>query len=163
MKNPDRMLMAIVAGILLVVIAGLAVALLRPAAQFRADDTPEAAVHNYLLALQRDDFARAYSYLSPELSGYPASALEFERDVTGNRWQFGGNAPNVALEVLSARVDGTTALARVRETQFYDAGWFGTNSYSYEHTFTLEREDGAWRLRRGDSYWLLCWHDSLGC
>ena len=38
-------------------------------------------VHNYLLALQRQDYERARSYLSPTLSGYPADVEQFAADV----------------------------------------------------------------------------------
>jgi hypothetical protein len=60
----DRFLLAILAGIGILVIAALALFFVRRGAQaYLPDDSPRTAVHNYLLALENQDFERAYAYL----------------------------------------------------------------------------------------------------
>ncbi|HOF89582.1 MAG TPA: hypothetical protein PLZ36_15990, partial [Armatimonadota bacterium] len=69
MHTSDKWLIGIVIGAALLVCAAVAVTVLRPKPAYRADDTPAGVTHNYLLALKQRDYARAYGYLSPTLSG----------------------------------------------------------------------------------------------
>lgn len=64
MKNTDKMLIAIVIGIVLLVVIALAITLTRPEPTYQAEDNPEGITHNYLLALQKKDYERAYVLLS---------------------------------------------------------------------------------------------------
>ncbi len=88
MKSTDKVLIAIVAGIVLLIVVALVVTLTRPEPIYQAEDTPEGVAHNYLLALQKEEYERAYGYLSPTLEGYPASADRFVEDVEDNSWSF---------------------------------------------------------------------------
>ena len=51
MQKVDRMLMAILAGVVGLVLIAFAILLTRPKPSYLPDNTPGAAVHNYLLAL----------------------------------------------------------------------------------------------------------------
>ena len=53
MKSTDKVLIAIVAGIILLIIVAFVVALAKPEPTYQAEDTPEGVAYNYLLALQR--------------------------------------------------------------------------------------------------------------
>jgi hypothetical protein len=167
MKGIDKFLIGIVAGIVLLVAAVLALALLRPAQQpsYQPDDRPEGVAHNYLLALQLEEYNRAYSYLSPTLPGYPGKVEAFERDVQGNRWNFGyaDRDRDESLAVESANVSGDRARVVVRQTVFYRGSLFDSGQYSSTFTMTLRREKGAWKVTRSDSYWADCWSWSEGC
>jgi len=166
MKGTDKFLIGIVAGIVLLVAAVLALALLRPPQQpgYQPDDTPEGVAHNYLLALQLDEYDRAYGYLSPTLPGYPGNAEAFGRDVQGNRWNFYRDPDrDVSLAVESAGVTGDRANVVVRQTVFRRGGLFDSGQYSNTFTMTLHREKGAWKVTRSDSYWADCWNWSEGC
>jgi hypothetical protein len=70
MKGTDRFLIGIVAGVVILVVAVLAIALLRPnQPSYEPDDTAEGVAHNYLLALQLEDYGRAQGCLSRSLPG----------------------------------------------------------------------------------------------
>lgn len=167
MKGTDKFLIGIVAGIVLLVAAVLALALLRPAQQpgYRPGDTPEGVAHNYLLSLQLEEYDRAYSYLSPTLPGYPGNVEALERDVQGNRWNFGypDRDRDVSLAVESANVSGDRARVVVRQTVFYRGGLFDSGQHSSTFTMTLRREQGTWKVTGSDSYWADCWDWSEGC
>jgi len=61
----DRFLLGILIFIGLLVIAALALFFIRQDSQvYVADDTPEGVTRNYALALQKQDFQRAYDYLA---------------------------------------------------------------------------------------------------
>lgn len=63
----DRFLIAIVSVVVLLVIAAVTVFFLRSGKQtYRPDDTPQGIVYNYLLALERGDYQRAFGYLADD-------------------------------------------------------------------------------------------------
>ena len=77
MKDTDRFLLGMVAGILALVVVAFVLVLRQPEPTYRDDDSPAAAVHNYLLATHRKEFERAYEYLSPTVAGYPETEEAF--------------------------------------------------------------------------------------
>ena len=164
MKGTDKFLVGIVAGIVLLVGAVLVVAFLRPnQPAYQPDDTPEGAAHNYLLALQLDEYERAYGYLLPTLPGHPDSLDAFERDIEDRRWNFGYDGDDVSLAIESVDVSGYRAKIVVRRTQFSRGGLFDSGQSSYTFEMTLRREAGAWKVAESDRYWASCWEWSEGC
>jgi len=164
MKGTDKFLIGIVAGVVVLVGIVLALALLQPNQPgYQADDTPEGAAHNYLLALQLEEYERAYGYLSPTLPGYPANLEAFERHVRNNRWSFGYYNDDVSLAIESVNVTGDRAKIVVRKTEFYRGGLFDSGQYSDTFDMTLRREAGAWKVAGSDRYWADCWESSKGC
>lgn len=164
MKGTDKFLIGIVAGIVLLVGAVLVVVLLRPSQpSYHPDDTPEGVAHNYLLALQLEEYERAYGYLSSTLRGYPDDLEAFERDVEKYRWSFGSYDNDVSLAVESTDVSGNTAKVVVRKTTFRRGGLFDSGQYSNTFDMTLRREGGTWKVSRSDSYWASCWDWEDGC
>jgi len=164
MKSTDRLLIGIVAGVVVLVAAGFAVALLRPEPAYKPDDTPEGVTHNYLLALRLGDLDRAYGYLSPTLPGYPPLASSFERDVRNNDYIFGQDETS-ALEVVSSQISGLHATVSVRKTTFNQGGLFESSEYSRTFEVELKRDasSNAWKLIEADAFWLLCWTNRRGC
>jgi hypothetical protein len=164
MKGTDRFLIGIVAGVVVLVGVVLALALLRPNQPgYQPDDTPEGVAHNYLLALQLDEYERAYGYLSPTLPGYPADAETFERDVQDNRWSFGYYDDDVSLAIEAVNVTGDRAKIVVRKTEFYRGGLFDSGQHSTTFDMILRREEGAWKVADSDRYWAGCWESAEGC
>jgi len=164
MKGTDKFLIAIVAGVVLLVSVVLALALLRPnQPSYQPDDTPEGVAHNYLLALQLEDYERAYGYLSPTLPGYPDDAETFERNVRDNRWSFGYHDDDVSLAVEAVNVSGDKAKIVVRKIEFYRGGLFDSGQYSTTFDMTLRRDEGTWKVVDSDRYWANCWESSRGC
>jgi hypothetical protein len=163
MKGTDKFLIGIVAGVVILVVIVLAVALLRPnQPAYEPDDTAEGVAHNYLLALQLEDYARAYGYLSRTLPGRPADAEAFERNVQSNRWSF-DYSYDVSLAIEAVEVVGNRGEIVVRRTVFYRGGLFDSGQSSSTFEMTLRREGDAWKVADSDRYWAACWEWSQGC
>ena len=161
MRSTDRVLLGIVLGAVLLAGGTLALILLRPEPTYLGEDTPEGVAHNYLLALQREDYSRAFGYLSPNLSGYPRSAQQFEQDVEDS-YQFQGINEG-SLTIANAAVRGTQATVEIRETIFYGGGLFDGGQYVNTFKVDLTRVGGEWKITDSERYLLSCWHTPGDC
>jgi hypothetical protein len=160
-----RFLFVIAVGVVILVAALLISALLYfEPFQYQADDTPEGVVHNYLLALRRQDYKRAYGYLSPSLLGYPADLDKFVADV--DRFKTNVNRPpydmswyqgDVALTVEPEWVTGDEAGVRVHAEKPRNTQLFGSGQDSYTFYVGLRRLNGAWKIEYAELYWDFCW------
>lgn len=155
----DKFLIGIVIGIIaLVIVAVVAVLLRTPASEeYVADDTPAGVVHNYFLAVQNEDYDRAYSYVSDELESKP-DLDEFIRNVD----TFAGNAQS-SLQIGQTKVNQARAQVDVSITTYRPGGLFDSNSYSQPGTAYLEEAaDGSgWRLTEFPyPYWGYEWNES---
>ena len=161
-----KFLFAIAAGVVILVAALLILALLCFGhSPYQAEDTPEGVAHNYLAALQRQDYERARSYLSTTLDGYPVNVEQFAADVEQfmitdiDRPPYDPNwyKDEVSLIVESARVEGDDAWAIVRRTRIGSGDLFDSGQGSYTFSMGLRREDGDWKLLWAEWYWSDCW------
>jgi hypothetical protein len=158
MKNTDKFLIGIVAGVVILIGLAFTVALTRPKPTYQADGTPEGAAHNYLLALRQGDYERAYGYLSPDFKHYPPTLNAFISDVQDNSYRFSLNDESVTLEVLSSQVGSDFATVEVRETTFYEGDLFSSGESSSTFRMKLRRAaQGTWLIYDSDSYWAYCW------
>jgi hypothetical protein len=158
MKNTDKLLIGIVAGVTILIGLAFVVALTRPKPAYQADDTPEGAAHNYLLALRQGDYKRAYAYLSPDMKHYPRTLDAFISDVQDNSYLFSLDDDSVTLEVVSSRVGTDFATVDVRETTFYQGDLFSSGDSTSTFSMKLRRSaQGAWKIIDSDSYWAYCW------
>ena len=158
MKGTDKYLVGIAAGIVLLVVVTVIVVLTRPKPEYRSDDSPEATVHNYLLALKEGNYERAHSYLSPNLESYPEDAQAFAKDLRDHPWRF-GQEEDSALAIDSSRVTGDSATVDVNETDYYSGGLFDSRQITRRFEMVLRRENNMWKLVYADRYWDGCWSD----
>lgn len=135
----DRFLMGILIGIAVLVVASVGLFLFRQESQsYLPEDTPEAVVHNYVLALHRHDFDRAYGYLAekekrPDLDAFRRSFLSGQL-----------NVDQAAIEVGKAeRFDGQ-AVVQVRVLYVSDVPF--SSDVGFPGTATLVLQDGQWRI-----------------
>jgi len=168
-----KFLFAIAVGVVILVAALLISALLYfEPFQYRADDTPEGVVHNYLLALQRKDYERARSYLLTTLPGYPADVEQFAADV--DRLATDASRPpydinwykvEVSLVVEPTQVFDDLATVLVRRTELQRRAPFDNEQSSYTFYVNLQMVDGAWKISWAERYWSDCWsyRDYPGC
>jgi hypothetical protein len=165
MQRTDKFLIGIVAGIVLVVAAAFATLLLRPPAAYVADDTPEHIVHNYLLALQRRDYERAYGYLLPSLAGYPRSVADFSSHIINSPWEFEPDTQSSTFEIDPAVVSGDSATVAVHRRVFYEGGLLGSGNYPTTFSVRLQRagSDRPWQMSHADQFWHSCWSQSPNC
>lgn len=112
----DRFLTAILIGIAVLAVAALALFFIRQhQVDFVAEEAPEGVVHNYVLALNKGDYERAFSYLA-DLNGKPSYDhfrqvfLTRELDVTSTSLQIGDtqvikDSAYVSVTVISSSGD----------------------------------------------------------
>ncbi len=159
MSRSDLILLVIVLTILVLVGLAFAAILVRPAAAYRPERQPEDAVYNYLLALRTKDYARAYTCLSPQLEGYPASLEQFERSIGYYDWQFAeGSALSIQSASTSAAQSTVMVLEKPVETSLLDA-----SGSARRLEFHLRLENGVWKLISGEAYFAMCWTSANAC
>jgi len=161
-KNTDKFLLAIVLGAVVLIGATFAVVFLKPEPTYLSDDSPEGVAHNYLLALQRENYGRAYRYLSNTLPGYPSDIEQFEESFENYSWRIRTDTDS-SLAIDSSTLDGTRAVVTVRETRFYDRGLFESSQQFSTFDMVLHLEIGEWKIVSSKSYFAWCWDDENGC
>jgi len=162
MKSTDKLLLGIVLGVVLLIVIVFSVMLLKPKPSFQSEDTPDGVAHNYLLALQQEDYDRAYSYLSTSLPGYPDNAEAFRQNVADYSWRF-RLGQEVTLAIESAETLNSRAVVTVLETRFYQSGAFEGSQRISTFEIDLELDGNQWKIVDSDSYFAWCWDDEDGC
>ncbi len=136
----DRFLTGILIGITVLVIAAVGLFFLRREAQTYGPETDPAGVaRNYILALQKQDYERAYGYLA-ELENKPTLA-EFRRPfVDYQNQEVSGTVLDLA-EVDSQAREATVSLTLIRGA----SGPFSTPNREVSLA-RLRQEGGAWKI-----------------
>lgn len=156
MKSADRFLIVIVAGLILLIVVTFVVVMTRPGPEYRTDDSPEASVHNYLLALQEQDYGRARGYLAQSVPNRPADSGDMARAVNRASWAFREDR-DVSLVVVTSRIDDDQAIVTIRETASY--GPFPGDTVQTNIDMYLVRESDGWKLTDGDAFWSSEWKE----
>ncbi|MBX0329093.1 nuclear transport factor 2 family protein [Oscillochloris sp. ZM17-4] len=162
MKQTDRFLLAIISGVVVLVVAALALALTRTPQGYLPDTTPGGVAHNYILAIKQRDSARAYGYLSPDLRGYPPTVDDFVADID-SRYSWSFSRESSTISVGDERITGDRAAVTVSETRFSEGGLFSSGQYSTSFSMNLRRQGDSWQLISAESYWASCWGQSRPC
>lgn len=163
-KHTDKYLVGIVIGSVVLVITSMFMVQSIPEPSYKSELSPEGIAHNYLLALQQDDYVRAYGYLSMHLDGYPETADEFEDLVLNNSWDFKvDDDDNVQTEVIEVDIEDDRARITIRETTFYSGGIFSDGYDSSTFRMMLRLDDEVWKIRSASQYWSNCLNDRSTC
>ena len=125
-------------------------------------NTPEGIAHNYLFALEKGDYPRAYSYLSPGVKGYPEDSDEFIISIEDNSIQFDLDSIT-SLQFESVFSGEETAIINIKETTFSEGGIFGSSEYTRSFEMNLDLENGEWKITESDRYFAWCWGMEVGC
>ncbi|MEJ5241837.1 MAG: hypothetical protein WHS87_11625 [Anaerolineales bacterium] len=153
----DRFLLGILIGIgILVLLAVVRVLTYSPAEMtYGEETTPQGVVHNYLVAVYRQEYERAYSYLAdkakkPTLDGFRRSFL------------MGMVDPKQAMvQVGKAEIVDETQ-ARVEVNIIYVSSDPFGGSYSNVQYAFLVRQDGAWKIESMPyPFWDGSWYEVL--
>jgi len=148
----DRFLIVILGVIGLLVVVALVLFFARQEPQtYMAEDVPEGVVHNYILALQKEDFKRAYGYLQeaewkPAYTVFQQMAISPGMDIAQSGVQIG-----VANRVGD---EATVELTIIHNSSApFDRGWD-------ENTLALlTLQDGEWRIvNMPYPYWGWDWY-----
>jgi hypothetical protein len=148
----DKFLMAILGVIAALVIAALVLFFLRQGQQtYLNQDTPSGVVHDYILALQKGDYQRAYNYLydatgKPTLFGLNQTFANNQLDISTSSAQVGDE-----------QVTGDLAQVNVILTQ-NQSGPFGS-PYQNNQPAGLVRQNGVWKINSVPyPYWGYDWY-----
>lgn len=142
--QPDRFLIGIAVGLtVLLLAAGISVALLRQPARELPADTPGGTVQRFYRALEQKDYVGAYAYLSDSMSKKPT-----REEFTSYNASRGPNLSQERIRIQDERVTDSEATVTVAATTFYNSGgpFGGSGEYTNTEIFTLRREDGTWRI-----------------
>jgi hypothetical protein len=168
MKRTDKFFIGIVVGVILLVVVVFVYVLSPSGGTYMPDDSPEGVMHNYMLALQKKDYERAYSYLSPKLSGYPKDVNAFIGDVRKHSPYFWMDSVTISVD-RGEIIGGTWAAVEVRESSFDERNIFDIGSRIRTYEFRLQLEEGSWRIydmeevSNWSKYFLWCWKEMEGC
>ena len=152
MKSSSRWLLAFGVAVGVLVIVAIVLVLTIGGARegpLLPEDTPEGTVQRYLLALEAEDYLKAYSYLSP-----PASEkLPYEE------WRgpfIGpGERPELRATLGKSAVTGNEATVDVVVDVFRPGGPFENPVHTHDISFFLKREGTSWRIASpADVWWL---------
>jgi hypothetical protein len=148
----DRFLIGILVGIGILVILALALFFTRQDNQeYVSDATPEGVVQNYILALYKDDYDKAYSYLAE--ADYKPTYNEF-RQAFFNHFLDPGSA---GLEIGETEIVGEEAYVNVY--LIYSPSGPFSSGYRNTETAHLERQGGEWKLLQMPyNFWLYDWY-----
>jgi len=148
----DRFLIGILIGIAVLVVIALTVFFSRKDnLDYVADDTPEGVVQNYVVAVHKRDFEKAYGYLAdignkPTLEQFHQSFLNHSVDPT-----------NAGLEVGKSELSEDSA--SVSLGIIYSARDPFSNGYRNTEYAQLVRQNGAWKIKQMPySFWAYDWY-----
>ena len=152
MKSSSRLLLAfgVAIGVLVIVAVVLVLAIPRGGGPLLPEDTPEGTVQRYLLALEAEDYLKAYSYLSPA----PREKIPYEP------WREPlvtfGERPGWKATLGESVVRGDEATVKVKVDVFRPSGPFGNPVRTHDIAFFLKKEGAHWRITSPvDVRWIL--------
>lgn len=141
MMKQDRFLLFILAVIGLLVITAIALFFIRKNSQtYVAEETPEGVLRNYVLAVNQEDYARAYGYLQ-DVEAKP-DYEKFQQQLTNKI----GILHQTALKIISVEISEDKAKIKVVITR--EGSDLFDNRYNTHQTISLIKQDEAWKLTR---------------
>jgi hypothetical protein len=144
-RRPDRFLLGIVVGSVLLIILGIAAVYLAgrtPPTPAADPNSPVGVVQAYIEALRAGDAERAYSYLGSTAQASVPRDRYLERFP---RFAPPTEASRLLIEPVSVGPD--TAEVKVTISRFNSGGApFSTNTYHQDVAVRLVKEDGEWRI-----------------
>jgi len=148
----DRFLTGILIGIAVLIVVALTVFFSRKDnLNYVADDTPEGVVQNYVVALHKRDFDKAYGYLAdlenkPTQEQFHQSFLNHSVDPTNAGVEIGkaeiaGNSASVSLGLVYGQTDPFS------------------NGYRNTDYAQLVQQNGAWKIKQmPNNFWAYDWY-----
>ena len=162
----DRFLLSILAGIAVLVLLSLILFFVRQSEPaYSPEDTPQAVLQNYIIALAKDDYQRAFDYVAgPPGSTDPDQSPglpDFEQFQQFFLVETNAQISNTGLQIGDVRFladDSATISVTVLRT---NGSLF--NSVSREpQQAQLVRENGEWKLIQGPyPFWSYAWSAPL--
>ena len=148
----DRFLTGILIGIAVLIVLALVVFFVRKDnLTYVADNTPEGVVQNYVVALHKREFDKAYAYLA-NLESKPTPE-EFRQSFLNHMV----NPANTGLEIGKVELNGETATVSL--ALIYSPNDPFTNSYRNTEYAQLVKENSAWKIKQMPyNFWSYEWY-----
>lgn len=148
----DRFLIGILIGIVVLVVISLGLFFTRKDSEnYIADDTPEGVVHNYVVAIHKSDYEKAYGYLADKDN--KPTFTNFRQAFIINRV----SPNNVGLEIGTADIRGEDATVSL--STIYNASDPFSNGYRNSEVALLTRQAGQWKLEQMPfNFWAYDWY-----
>lgn len=155
-KSSSRLLLAFGVTIGVLVIAAIVLVFTLPgqgSASLLPENTPEGTVQRYLLALEAEDYQKAYSYTS-----FPSGTPKYEewRDTAIScREERGSKSMRVTLG--KSKVTGDEATVNVVVDVFSPGVLFENPVRTQNITFFLKEKETSWKITSPTYVWWLCY------
>lgn len=153
----DRFLSGILVFVAVLIVTSLVLFFThRATLDYVADDTPEGVVRNYILAIQKGDYPRAYGYLAEQ--DYKPSYSSFEQAFL--------SSPQT-LDAAGVRLGRTTqsgSQAWVEMTVIHSgaSGPFSGGGWSSLEKASLVQQNGEWKITSMPyPYWGWGWYEKV--
>lgn len=143
--RPDRTLITILSVIAVIVIVALVVVFTRGAPADVDPSTPEGVVQSYTRAVISNDRDAALGMLAADIRDNCDRAEP-------------NNIRNLRMSVISTTAKANSAVVEVTIAHNTGGGLFGDSSYSNDASFTMVREDGAWKVEYTPWEFMLCFN-----
>jgi hypothetical protein len=151
----DRFLLAILIAIGVLVVVAIGLFYTRGGTgDYGLEDSPEGVLHNYILALEKGDYQRAYGYLhdapgKPEFNQFRGAFLNGELSTSLAAVQIG--------ETRKSGDDVILALVVIHG----GSGPFGDSQRESTHALLVQGEAGEWKIANlSYPYWGWDWYTS---
>ncbi|MGC8857281.1 MAG: hypothetical protein ACP5QU_10870 [Anaerolineae bacterium] len=151
----DRFLIGILIGVGVLIIAALTLFFVRQGKQeYSSGNSPEDVVHNYVLAVIKQDYQKAYGYLA-DLPNKPTLDQFRKSFLTGVV-----NPNNAGIVIDKAEISGDDAV--VNMSIVYAPSDPFSSSYRNPDRAFLVRQGGEWKLSTMPyPYWDYSWYQAL--
>jgi hypothetical protein len=149
----DKFLATILAGVGVLILLSLVIFFVRKSQEkYLPEDLPKNVVHNYILALDKGDYQRAYGYLADEDNkpSYEEFALYF--------FDSHFHLKEYSIAVEDVQTIGEKALVHIIVTDASSTDIL--RLYNHKSTATLTLQDGAWKIEEMPyPFWAWDWYD----
>jgi len=151
----DRFLLIVLIAIAVLVILALVLFFVRRGDQeYGADDSPEGVVRNYVLALEKRDYARAYALLSD--AEHKPDFDRFRQDFLARRV----DPSNAAILIQKDWQTGEDTLVDL-VVVYASSGPFGDSYRQPEQALLVRNAAGEWKIARMPyPYWGYDWYQA---
>ena len=148
----DRFFISILVGIVALVVVALVVFFVRKDTQvYVADDNPAGVVQNYVVAIYKHDYEKAYDYLA-DLPNKP-SLEQFQQPFISHNMR----PEDTALELGKVEITGNNATVALNINNSPRSPF--ENRYTNTDYAQLINQNGVWRIKLMPyNFWLYDWY-----
>ncbi len=152
----DRFLIAILIGIAVLIVVSLTLFFIRRGeTHYSGENTPEGVIQDYVLALQKKDYEKAYGFLAEDTKYRKPDFDEFREFFTTSFESYS----RAGLTIGTKSITGDKSFVTVIVQRSY-GGPFNDISRSHE-TVDLVKQNGDWKIHEfPNPFWGYSWYEN---